>query len=183
MIRKYAVVILFLLYGSLVLADKFEPDASYKVCFTPSENCTDLIVTAISQAKKQVLVQAYSFTSAPIAKALLKAYKKGIDVKVILDKSQYRQHGFSSVKLLTDYHIPVWIDFQPAIAHNKIMIIDNNTVISGSFNFTRAAEERNAENVIIMTDTHLAMKYVANWKERASVSKEVKNTHSALEDY
>ncbi len=169
---KYILPIL-IFFSPLVLANKFEADASYQVCFTPTQRCTDSIVAAIGQAKKQVLVQAYSFTSVPIAKALIKAHRQGVEVKVILDKSQYRQRGFSSAKLLTDYHLPVWLDVEPAIAHSKVMIIDSKVVITGSFNFTKAAEERNAENVILITDTHLAQQYKANWNNRELVSKKL----------
>jgi phosphatidylserine/phosphatidylglycerophosphate/cardiolipin synthase-like enzyme len=59
------------------------------VCFTPGGNCTDVIVNALGEAKRMVLVQAYSFTSAPIAKALLDAHKRGVQVQVILDKVRH----------------------------------------------------------------------------------------------
>jgi phosphatidylserine/phosphatidylglycerophosphate/cardiolipin synthase-like enzyme len=66
------------------------------VCFTPGGNCTQLIIQALHGAQRTVLVQAYSFTSAPIAKALLDAHKRGVKVQVILDKSQRTEK----------YHIP-----------------------------------------------------------------------------
>lgn len=174
--------LLLLFYSTLLLADKFEADASYNVCFTPAQSCTPLIVANLNNAKNQILVEAYSFTSVPIAKALLQASKRGVDVKVILDKSQYRAHGFSAAKLLTDYHIPVWIDYQPSIAHNKVMIIDNKIVITGSFNFTRAAEEKNAENVIVIKDALLAKRYAANWNQRLTVSKHLSDYFSPFTD-
>lgn len=170
-----------LLYTSFSLADSFSALATYKVCFTPAEPCTDLIVAEIENAKKQILVQAYSFTSVPIARALTKANKRGVEVKVILDKSQFRSHGFSSAKFFSDYHIPVLVDYKPAIAHNKVMIIDHKTVITGSFNFTKAAEERNAENVIIISDEVLAKKYASNWCDRADESKVVRCGPSPFE--
>jgi len=88
-----------------------------------------------------VLVQAYSFTFAPIAKALLNAHKRGIKVEVILDKSQ-RTQKYSSADFMANSGIPTKIDAVHAIAHNKVMVIDGETVITGSFNFTRAAEEK-----------------------------------------
>jgi phosphatidylserine/phosphatidylglycerophosphate/cardiolipin synthase-like enzyme len=151
-------------------ADKFSVDSSYKICFTPEQNCTDLIVSIINLAQKNILVQAYSFTSVPIAKALVQAKRRGIDVKIILDRSQNRKHGFSSAKYFSDYQIPVLIDYQPNIAHNKVMVVDSKIVITGSFNFTRAAQERNAENVIVISDREFAKKYVQNWEQRAKVS-------------
>ena len=77
------------------------------------------------------------------------AHKRGIKVEVILDRSQ-RTQKYSSAAFLYNVGIPVKIDAQHAIAHNKVMVIDGETVITGSFNFTKAAEERNAENLLII---------------------------------
>jgi phosphatidylserine/phosphatidylglycerophosphate/cardiolipin synthase-like enzyme len=179
---KLFIIISVLFISTVSFADKFSADAQYQVCFTPNGACTDLIVSAINQSRKQILVQAYSFTSPSIAKALILAYKRGVEVKIILDKSQFRSRGFSSAKFFTDYHLPVWEDFQPSIAHNKVMVIDNKTVITGSFNFTKAAQEQNAENVIIITDSELAKKYSANWERRANVSEKIKGQPSPFLD-
>jgi phosphatidylserine/phosphatidylglycerophosphate/cardiolipin synthase-like enzyme len=102
------------------------------VCFTPGGNCTDAIVNALSNAKRTVLVQAYSFTSAPIAKALLDAFKRGVRVDVILDSSN-RTDKYSSADFLANQGVPTKIDAAHAIAHNKIIIIDGETVLTGSF--------------------------------------------------
>ncbi len=102
------------------------------VCFTPGGSCTDLIVNAVAGAKTSILVQAYSFTSAPIAKVLLDAHKRGVRVEVILDKSN-RTHKYSAADFLANQGVPTKIDATHAIAHNKIIIIDGETVITGSF--------------------------------------------------
>lgn len=143
--------------------------ASYQVCFTPQENCTQEIVNTIGGAKKQILVQAYSFTSQPIANALGDAEVRGVDVEVLLDKSQ-RKAKRSEYNYLITMHIPVKIDYRPAIAHNKVMVIDDQTVITGSFNFTRQAQFKNAENLLIINDKNLAKKYHDNWYYRNSLS-------------
>jgi phosphatidylserine/phosphatidylglycerophosphate/cardiolipin synthase-like enzyme len=111
-----------------------------------------------------ILVQAYSFTSAPIAKAILNAHKRKVDVNVMLDKSQVTQE-YSSATFLENQKIPLWIDYKPAIAHNKVMIIDDHIVITGSFNFTKKAQEKNAENVIIIDSKKLAEVYTTYWNE------------------
>ena len=147
-------------------------NAKYDVCFTPSGHCTDLIIAAISAAKKELLIQAYSFTSAPIAKAVVDAQNRGINVRVILDKSQFSQK-YSSSKFLGHENIPVWNDSDVAIAHNKVMIIDERIVITGSFNFTKAAQNKNAENVLIISDDTLAKKYKDNWINRMNASEKV----------
>jgi phosphatidylserine/phosphatidylglycerophosphate/cardiolipin synthase-like enzyme len=148
---------------------------AYEVCFTPGGNCTDLIINTISKAKESIFVQAYSFTSVPIAKALIDAKKRGVAVNVILDKSQSRKNKYSSAKFLIDYDIPTFIDYKPSIAHNKVMIIDGSVVITGSFNFTKAAQFHNAENLIILHDTYLAKIYLANWYDRQKRSLSVES--------
>ncbi|XCA36127.1 MAG: phospholipase D family protein [Wolbachia endosymbiont of Armadillidium vulgare] len=136
------------------------------VCFTPEENCTNLIIDSVDHAKGSVLVQAYSFTSKPIAKSLIEAKERGVDIKVILDESQ-TSSKHSVINELFEHKIPIWIDFKPAIAHSKVIIIDDQKVITGSFNFSDAAQQRNAENLLIITgDSPLVEQYVENWKDR-----------------
>jgi phosphatidylserine/phosphatidylglycerophosphate/cardiolipin synthase-like enzyme len=141
-----------------------EKPPALEVYFSPHGGCTEAIIGELNKAKNTILVQAYSFTSAPIAKALLNAHKRGVKVEVILDKSQKTQK-YSSATFLFNQGIPVKIDAQHAIAHNKVMIIDGETVITGSFNFTKAAEESNAENLLVIRDKKLAERYTKNWQE------------------
>jgi phosphatidylserine/phosphatidylglycerophosphate/cardiolipin synthase-like enzyme len=124
--------------------------------------CTEAIVRELDGAKSEILVQAYSFTSTPIAEALLAAHKRGVRVVAILDKSQ-RAARNTSAAFLADAGIPTYLDRGHAIAHNKIIIIDRSTLITGSFNFTKAAEEKNAENLLILRSPRLAEIYVENW--------------------
>ena len=132
--------------------------------FSPNGGCTEAIVEALNAAKTTILVQAYSFTSAPIAKALIEAHKRHVDVQVILDKSQ-RTERYSGATFLSNEGIRVFIDAAHKIAHNKVMVVDGKTVITGSFNFTKSAEEGNAENLLVISNApDLAQRYAANWK-------------------
>lgn len=136
-----------------------------KAFFSPNGGCTQAVVDALNAAKKTILVQAYSFTSVPIAKALVDAKHRGVDVWVILDKSQ-RTERYSGATYLVNEGIPTFIDASHKIAHNKVMVIDDQEVITGSFNFTKAAESGNAENVLLILHApELAARYTANWKE------------------
>lgn len=128
---------------------------TWDVYFSPRGGATFAIRQALDNAKSSVLVQAYSFTSAPIAEALAKAHRRGVKVQVLLDKSQ-RTEKYSSADFLANAGISVKIDAAHAIAHNKVMIIDKEIVITGSFNFTKAAEESNAENLLVIRDKELA---------------------------
>lgn len=134
-----------------------------EVYFSPRNGATAAIVREIDRARSEIRVQAYSFTSAPIAQALLKAHTRGIRVEVILDKSQ-RTGKYSSSTFLMNARIPTYIDAEHAIAHNKIILIDRSVVITGSFNFTRAAEEKNAENLLIIRSAELVKPYLDNWQ-------------------
>lgn len=146
------------------------PIDHYTVCFTPGGQCTNEVVNEIDSAKSEVLVQAYSFTSYPIAEALAAAKERGIDVRIILDKSQIKAR-YSSTTFFRSRNIPLWIDYKVSIAHNKVMIIDHTTVITGSFNFTKAAQYKNAENLLIIRDPQLARAYEANWDSREKLSR------------
>jgi len=141
------------------------PDAlpPIEVYFSPKGGCTEAVVKEIDAAKSSILVQAYSFTSVPIAKALVDAHKRGVKIQMILDKSQ-RTEKYSSADFVLHAGIPTFIDAKHAIAHNKIMVIDGATVITGSFNFTKAAESNNAENLLVIRSPELATKYAANWQ-------------------
>jgi phosphatidylserine/phosphatidylglycerophosphate/cardiolipin synthase-like enzyme len=139
------------------------------VCFSPKGGCTEAVVKELGNAKKSVLVQAYSFTSTPIAQALVQAHERGVKVEVILDESQQTEK-YSEADFLYNMGIPTKIDAKHAIAHNKIIIIDGLVVITGSFNFTKQAETSNAENLLVIWDEALAAKYTANWQAHAAHS-------------
>jgi phosphatidylserine/phosphatidylglycerophosphate/cardiolipin synthase-like enzyme len=157
----------FLLLVTSLSAHPFEltlHNAPTQVYFSPNGGCTAAIVKEITNARTEILVQAYSFTSAAIAKALVEAHKRGVKIEAILDKSQ-RSEKYTSASFLANSGIPTFIDARHAIAHNKIMIIDKTAVITGSFNFTRAAEDKNAENLLIIQSKELARIYIDNWKK------------------
>ena len=159
-----AVLFSFLVFSSLPAVDFVLNKTPAQVYFSPHGGCTEAVIKEIDQAKTEVLVQAYSFTSTPIAKALLNAHKRGVKIEAILDKSQ-RREKYTSATFLANSGIPTYIDDKHAIAHNKIMIVDRTTVITGSFNFTKAAEEKNAENLLIISSADMAKLYRENWLE------------------
>ena len=167
MTRKYHALICMPLLILLLLpwhshATKLTINAPTQVYFSPNGGTTQSIIKEINEAKSEILVQAYSFTSSPIAKALVDANKRGVKVEGILDKSQ-RKAQYASASFLANMRVPTFIDDKHAIAHNKIMIIDKTTVITGSFNFTKAAENNNAENLLIIKSKELANLCIDNW--------------------
>lgn len=137
--------------------------APIEVYFSPNGGCTAAIISAIDKAERKICVQAYYFTSAPIAEALVRAHRRGVAVTTVLDQSQTSSKGYSSALFLHRAGVPTFIDNQHAIAHNKIILVDDELVITGSFNFTRAAESSNAENVLFIRDKATMQKYLDNW--------------------
>ena len=148
--------------------------AQVDVCFTPAEQCQPRIVEAINAARSEIRVQAYSFTAAPIVGALSAAKRRGVDVRVILDKSNDRNGElarYSGAVYVAHAGIPIWIDNHPAIAHNKLIIIDRRLVIGGSYNYSASAESRDAENVTFIESAELAARFLVNWESRHQASR------------
>jgi phosphatidylserine/phosphatidylglycerophosphate/cardiolipin synthase-like enzyme len=161
------ILAILLLAGMPAVAEPLAP----QVCFTPGGKCTDLVVSEIGSARQSILV---SFTSLPILAALKAAHARSVDVAAIVDKTSARQSKsgsrYSAATYLANAGFPVWVDTKVAIAHNKVMVIDGATVITGSFNFTAAAQSKNAENLLVLNDPALAAEYTANWERRRAVS-------------
>lgn len=95
---------------------------------------------------------------------------------LVIDRVIIHQY-FTLYKAWRAIYLISRIDYIPTIAHNKVMIIDGKTVITGSFNFTDAAQNKHAENVIIITDAELAKKYFDNWMSRKKVSIPAQDYH------
>src|SRR5262249_26485452 len=141
---------LAVLAAALAPASRALPDEpAWQGFFLPNPGGPQGVVDALDGAKSTVLVQAYSFTSAPIAKALVEAHDRGVDVQVILDRKETGSK-YSSADFLAHAGITTLIDGRHAIAHNKVMVIDGVAVITGSFNFTTAAQRQNAQNLLLI---------------------------------
>jgi len=155
------VLIAFFLLGGLAFAEG--PCSSIDVFFSPKGGCSDAIIREITNAKSAVMVSALSLTSESIGKALIDAHKRGVKVEIILNKEK-KISVYGVADFFHNAGILVWIDSIHAINHNKIMVMDGCTVITGSFNFTERAEEKNAENLLVIRDKKVAEKYVDNWR-------------------
>lgn len=122
---------------------------SVAVHFSPDGGCTNAVVNELLHARHEILVQAYSFSSKPIAEALIAAKKKGVHVEILMDHSN-EQEPYSDLHWFLEAGLEPKIDTKHAIAHNKVMIVDKKTLITGSFNFTNQAEAHNAENLLVL---------------------------------
>lgn len=139
-----------------------------EAAFTPGDPVDGLIMAAIGGARAQVRVQAYSFTQRGIGLALLEAKRRGVDVQLIVDRQSSETTSSRALQELVAAGVPVYLDGEHEAAHNKVIVIDGETpqalLITGSYNFTYAAQYRNAENVLIVRgNSALAQRYLRNW--------------------
>jgi phosphatidylserine/phosphatidylglycerophosphate/cardiolipin synthase-like enzyme len=140
-----------------------------QLAFSPEDDTGALVIEAIRGARKQVLVQTFSFTHRKIAQALIEAKRRGIDVQLIADGEQIRKMQRGVVPEIAAGGVPTFVDREHDSAHNKIMVIDAGlpqaAVITGSFNFTHAAQYKNAENLLIFRgNPQLTQAYLKNWQ-------------------
>jgi phosphatidylserine/phosphatidylglycerophosphate/cardiolipin synthase-like enzyme len=142
--KKIICIIILLFSIETVNALDIVSKGSVSLYASPRGGATQAIVNEINGAKKEILIQAYSYTSIPIKKSIQEAFNRGIVVVVILDKAQQHFKYFSPCSGPKTY-----LDGKHKIAHNKIIIIDKEIVITGSFNFSNGAENYNAENLLI----------------------------------
>lgn len=170
----YLLTVLFILSAlpcHLAAAEVVLNNTPARVYFSPDGGATKAITRQIDQAVREVLVQAYLFTSRPIQSALARAQKRGVEVEVIMDRDEQKDRKYVAARALKAGGATVWLDDRHACAHNKLIIIDRETVITGSFNFTYAAESKNAENVLIITSQDLAGLYTDNYLKHRRHSK------------
>lgn len=160
--QKIIIICGLLLLSFTTKAEDVKINSTCKVMFSPNGGITDFIVSELNKAKKTVRIAAYSYTSEPIFVAILAATNRKVKVDVLVDGMQDNARG-SKVANTVDSMIPLKLDKKHAIMHNKYIIIDDYVVITGSFNFTKSAESRNAENIIACGNKKLAATYNANW--------------------
>jgi len=142
--------------------------ATYEALFTPGDPVDARRADLIDGAHTEVLVNAFSFTSRRIGRALALAQARGVRVEIVADRGQALELPGSAVPLLARQGVAVWLDGNFAAAHNKVLIIDGasarGAIVTGSYNYTSAAQSRNAENVLIVRhDPALALQYRANF--------------------
>jgi len=150
--------------------------AEIRACFAPPlpGGCDPMatILSEIDGARTTIRLQMYSLTLQEIEHALIRAKHRGVDVRLIVDRGQFDQDRNDSVRVagLASAGIPLLVDTVAGLMHNKVMVIDSQTVLTGSFNYTWGAEHRNAENLLVLHDPALAAEYLRNWNQRAAQS-------------
>lgn len=167
---------LFSISSMVIYGWGLSPNSPYSTtaAFSPKQGATSLIIKTIQNSNKYIYVAAYSFTSLPIAEELAAAQQRGVDIKIMLDHSQKNGRG-NLLDYLKYAAIPTRINNKYKIMHNKFMIVDGTTLQLGSFNYSNSAEERNAENVLVIhNNQQLATTYLHQWQKLWQESLEYK---------
>lgn len=172
------------LLATLAVASLFSSAAalanpSVQVGFSPEGSARTLVLDTINGAQHTLRMSGYSFTAADIAGALARAEKRGVDVKIILDdrgnRSRYSQ---AAMNIVVNAGVAVRTTDAYKIHHDKILIADGNTVETGSFNYTKAAEESNSENAVVLQDMPgVADIYLKHWASRWETGKDWHSTY------
>lgn len=131
---------------------------SYEVYFSPKGGCETRLLYWLSRANSSIHVLIYSFTLDSVGDALIAAHRRGLDVRIVMEGDEVGQGG-SEYGRLKGAGVPVRLDTNPALMHNKVAIIDGSIVITGSFNWTASAEARNNENMIVIRSAQVAALY------------------------
>jgi phosphatidylserine/phosphatidylglycerophosphate/cardiolipin synthase-like enzyme len=155
-------------FGALSLADTPYPvvqvdETTVEVWFSPDDGVIDRIVDLVAQAQDEIVIMAFALTSDPLTEALLERAEAGVRVVVVVESGQAGNAG-SDVDRLWEAGVELYLDGNPANMHHKVMIIDGGVIITGSYNFSRNAEEFNDENVLIIYDHGLAARFLLEWE-------------------
>ena len=149
----YALSCAFLFCGTTAIQAASYP-ANVEVFFSPKGGAEEAIVKAINHAKRHVYVEAFLFTNPAITNALLEAHQRGVDVKVVMDRKAALTRKTSLSTLAKQS-------------------VDDNKVITGSFNFIIRSETSNAENLLVINSEKLANRYRKDWEDHLGHSKAV----------
>nr|WP_311530321.1 phospholipase D family protein [uncultured Ralstonia sp.] len=147
---------------------------SIEVGFSPEGSAQQLVEKAINSARASIRLSAYSFTSAPVVRALVSAKRRGVDVAVIVDYKNNLVDGRTekaraALNLLVNAGIPTRTISVYPIHHDKFIVVDGESVESGSINYSDAGARRNSENaILIWRHPQLAKAYLDHWQSRWS---------------
>ncbi len=159
--NKNILIIIFFLFLNICFSCNFFNKPKIIVYFSSNKyiSIENKIINYINNAKKEILVVAYTLSSKKIINALNNIYKKGVKVKILLDGKNIRNKLYVLNKIM-NLNIPIKINFNYNIMHNKFLVIDGKSVETGSYNYTFSANSLNAENIIYLNDMpNIANKY------------------------
>ncbi|HLE14534.1 MAG TPA: phospholipase D-like domain-containing protein [Anaerolineales bacterium] len=148
-----------------------EQGTRLEVYFSPDDGVADQIARLVRGAEENISFLAFSFTSDEIAAALLERLDQGVSVAGVFDASQYEQNTGTEFDRLLQAGAEVRLDGNPGSMHHKVIVIDDRIVITGSYNFSRNAEERNDENTLVIHDPDIARLYLEEFRRVFELAK------------
>ncbi|AWV05591.1 endonuclease (plasmid) [Burkholderia sp. JP2-270] len=147
-----------------------QPLPRVEIAFSPDGGAEALVLRTIGEARQSIRVLAYSFTAPAVTRALITAKRRGVDVAVTVDARSNLDEDRSgraraALGALTYAGIPVRVVNSYSAQHSKIIVIDNVTVQTGSYNYSQQAARYNSENVVVLRgDARIADVYLKNWE-------------------
>jgi phosphatidylserine/phosphatidylglycerophosphate/cardiolipin synthase-like enzyme len=136
-----------------------------EVYFSPQDGTRATIQSVINSAQESIYFMAYSFTSDALAEALIERAEAGVTVAGVFDIDQYHSNLGTEFDTLSNAGIDVRLDGNPRLMHHKVIIIDEQIVITGSYNFSNNAEYKNDENTLIIHNKDIAAQYLAEYQQ------------------
>lgn len=134
-----------------------------EVYFSPDDGVQKQIIRLIQGAQESIFFLAYSLTSDEIAGALIERAQDGLDVAGVMDTRQVQSNRGGEYDRLRNAGLDVRLDSNPDNMHHKVIIIDAQTVITGSYNFSKNAEIYNDENVLVIHSPQVAALFLAEF--------------------
>jgi phosphatidylserine/phosphatidylglycerophosphate/cardiolipin synthase-like enzyme len=155
-------------FGALSLADTPNPvvnldGVAIGSYFSPDDGVLDKIIEQMRDAERNVEILAYALTTDLVGETLFDLHQRGVTVRGVVETSQSQATG-SETPRLRQAGVDIRLDGNPENMHHKVIILDGITVILGSYNFTRSAEEKNDENVLIIHDPALATQFLIEFE-------------------
>ena len=149
-----------------LLLPKKEDNTSFKnrSYFSPGTACENAIIQSIQNAKESIKICVFTISDNDITAAIISAEKRGVSVKVITDNDKLNDRG-SDVRRISDTGIVVKIDQKDSHMHHKFCLIDKKILLTGSYNWTRSAAERNQENLLVTEEPKMVKSYLREFEK------------------
>ena len=139
-------------------------DTILEVYFSPDDGVMAQIVPLVQGAQESIDILAFSLTSDDLANALLLKSGQGVNVRAVFDAEQVDSNTGGKYRVLQDAGLDVRRDTLEGLMHHKVIVVDNQVVLFGSYNFSNNAEHKNDENVVIVYDAHLAGEFTQEFE-------------------
>jgi phosphatidylserine/phosphatidylglycerophosphate/cardiolipin synthase-like enzyme len=145
---------------------------SIQILFSSEDHAVSSLIALINDAKFNIRFLAFSFTDYPLAQAMIDRAKAGVDAQGVFETFGSNSDR-SELKTFWCAGVPVRQDGNGSFLHDKVIIIDNSIVVTGSLNFSSSADEDNEENVVILDNPEIAALYLQEYQKVWGVANDV----------